>query len=260
MESDRVHARARDHARGRRTARTPPTAEGGWLDWLDDCGVPGDQRRRHARARPPHPRPRRDARRDLPGRDRRGRGARADRRRAVDGRAPTSPATVTPAEPVELDGDGPHVVGIDTGIKLSIVRQLRERGCRLTLLPCTASAEEVLARDPDLVFLANGPGDPAALDYVVDTVRELVGKRPVFGICLGHQLLCRAVGLETFKLPVRPPRRQPPGQGPARPGRIDITSQNHGFAVARARRRRARSRPTSRSAGRPTSAPPSSPT
>ena len=93
------------------------------------------------------------------------------------------------------------MVGIDTGVKLNIVRQLRERGCRLTLLPCTTSAEEVLAEDPDVVFLANGPGDPAALGYVVDTVRELVGKRPVFGICLGHQLLCRAVGLETFKLP-----------------------------------------------------------
>ena len=93
------------------------------------------------------------------------------------------------------------MVGIDTGIKSSIIRQLRERDCRLTLLPCSVSADAVLAEDPDLVFLANGPGDPAALDYVVETVRELVGKRPVFGICLGHQLLCRAVGLETFKLP-----------------------------------------------------------
>src|SRR4029077_15413060 len=108
---------------------------------------------------------------------------------------------VTPSEPLRFEGSGPHVVGIDTGIKLSIVRQLRQRDCRVTLLPCTSSAEEVLAEDPDLVFLANGPGDPAALDYVVENVRELVGKRPVFGICLGHQLLCRAVGLDTFKLP-----------------------------------------------------------
>jgi carbamoyl-phosphate synthase small subunit len=87
-----------------------------------------------------------------------------------------------------------------------------------------------LARDPDLVFLANGPGDPAALDYVVETVRELVGKRPVFGICLGHQLLCRAVGLETFKLPFGHRGANHPVKD-LRSGKIDITSQNHGFAV-----------------------------
>jgi carbamoyl-phosphate synthase small subunit len=88
----------------------------------------------------------------------------------------------------------------------------------------------VLALDPDLVFLANGPGDPAALDYVVATVRALVGKRPVFGICLGHQLLCRAVGLETFKLPFGHRGANHPVKDLAS-ARIDITSQNHGFAV-----------------------------
>src|SRR5207244_1935348 len=139
-------------------------------------------------------------------------------------------ATVTPAEPVRLEGSGPHVVALDTGIKSSIIRQLRERDCRLTLLPCTSSAEEVLAEDPDLVFLANGPGDPAALDYVVDNVRELVGKRPVFGICLGHQLLCRAVGLETFKLPFGHRGANHPVKD-LESDRIDITAQNHGFAV-----------------------------
>ena len=85
----------------------------------------------------------------------------------------------------------------------------------------------MLQRDPDLVFLANGPGDPAALDYVVDTVREVVGKRPVVGICLGHQLLCRAVGLETFKLPFGHRGANHPVKD-LDTGRIEITSQNHG--------------------------------
>src|SRR5919108_2098923 len=133
-------------------------------------------------------------------------------------------------EPVEIAGGGSHVVAIDTGIKRSILRQFRARQARLTLLPCDASAEQILERDPDLVFLANGPGDPAALDYVVESVRGVVGKVPVWGICLGHQLLCRAVGLETFKLPFGHRGANHPVKDLAS-GRIDITSQNHGFAV-----------------------------
>src|SRR5262249_25895022 len=128
---------------------------------------------------------------------------------------------------VRLGEEGPPVVGTDTGIKLSIARQFRERGCRVTLLPCDSSLERVLAEDPDAVFLANGPGDPAALEYVVETVRGLIGKRPVIGICLGHQLLCRAVGLDTYKLPFGHRGANHPVKD-LETGRIDITSQNHG--------------------------------
>ena len=228
MESDRIHARA-VIMREAKNAEHAAEAEGGWIDWLRDCGVVAidgvDTRAlvRHIRDR--------GAMRggvfpaELP---------EAEARERVASEPPMSGAdlarAVTPPEPVEIDGDGPHVVGIDTGIKLSIIRQLRERGCRLTLLPCTDAFEDILVRDPDLVFLANGPGDPAALDYVVETVRQVVGKRPVVGICLGHQLLCRAVGLETFKLPFGHRGANHPVKDLGT-GRIEITSQNHGFAV-----------------------------
>lgn len=228
MESDRAHARA-VIMRDARNREDVATAEGGWLDWLADRGVAAiggvDTRAlvRHIRDQ--------GAMRGgvfgaaLP---------EAEARELITAEPSMDGAdlarTVTPPEPVRFEGDGPHVVGIDTGVKLNIVRELRARGCRLTLLPCTSSAEQVLAEQPDLVFLANGPGDPGALDYVVATVRELVGKRPIFGICLGHQLLCRAVGLETFKLPFGHRGANHPVKELAS-GRIDITAQNHGFAV-----------------------------
>ena len=123
---------------------------------------------------------------------------------------------VTRAEPLILDPDnpGPRVVGIDTGIKDSIVRNLRERGVRLELHPCTTTAEELLAREPDAVFLANGPGDPAALDYVVENVRGLVGKVPGLGHLPRPPAALPGGRPRDLQAALRPPRRQPPGQGP----------------------------------------------
>ena len=228
MESDRVHARAAImRAAGNR--EDAPGAERPWLDWLEDCGIPAitgvDTRAlvRHIR----HAGAMRGG--VFPGEMREN-----EARERIAAEPPMEGAdlarTVSSAEPVRLPGSGPHVVGIDTGIKHSIIRQFRERDCRLTLLPCSSSADEVLAEQPDLVFLANGPGDPAALDYAVDTARGVVGKRPVVGICLGHQLLCRAVGLDTFKLPFGHRGANHPVKE-LHSGRIEITAQNHGFAV-----------------------------
>jgi carbamoyl-phosphate synthase small subunit len=233
MESDRIHARAVIMREGV-DREDAAHAEGGWLTWLSDCGIPAlsgvDTRAlvRHIRDK--------GAMRGgvfaAEGAEGGVREAEAlERVRAEPSMTGADLAReVTPSEPVILAGGGPRVIALDTGIKNSIVRNLRDRGVHLELHPCDTSAEQLLARQPDAVFLANGPGDPAALDYVVDAVRGVVGKTPVWGICLGHQLLCRAVGLETYKLPFGHRGANHPVKD-LETGQIEITSQNHGFAV-----------------------------
>jgi carbamoyl-phosphate synthase small subunit len=236
MESDRVYARAAimraavDHT-------DAPGAANGWLSWLTEQGIPAitdlDTRAlvRHIREA----------------------GAMAGG--VFPGTMPESEAAaliaaepsmtgrdlareLTTPEPIHLEALGTataaepaiHVAVIDTGVKSSILHNLRRRGAALTLFPCDVSAAELLASGPDAVFLANGPGDPAALDYVVATVRAVVGHKPVYGICLGHQLLCRAVGLQTYKLAFGHHGANHPVKD-LTTGRTEITAQNHGFAV-----------------------------
>jgi carbamoyl-phosphate synthase small subunit len=246
MESGRIHAAAAIM----RDAVNPSDSAGaqrGWLDWLRDNAVPGisgvDTRAlvRHIReagamrggifsaaTTPAEAMERVRAEPSMVGRD-------LAREVTV-----AEPVVYAPGESLwpghEPDGGaidgagGIRIIALDTGIKRSIIRNFTSRGATLELYPCTTPARELLERDPDGFFLVPGPGDPAALDYIVQTIRELLSTKPVFGICLGHQLLSRAAGLETFKLPFGHRGANHPVKD-LRSGRIAITSQNHGFAV-----------------------------
>jgi carbamoyl-phosphate synthase small subunit len=141
-------------------------------------------------------------------------------------------ATLAPHSAVDASREAqlPHVVALDYGMKWNIARHLRSLGCRVTILPGTATAEQVLDQQPDGVFLSNGPGDPEPLTYAAETIRGVLGKAPVFGICLGHQLLSLACGAKTFKLKFGHRGANQPVMNHLT-GDVEITSQNHGFAV-----------------------------
>jgi len=142
---------------------------------------------------------------------------------------------VTCAGPYEWrDGggadDAPLVVVYDCGAKLNILRCLAQRGCAVSVVPAHARAEDVLAMRPDGIVLSNGPGDPGGVPYIVEQVRRLIGRKPIFGICLGHQLLALALGGRTYKLKFGHRGSNHPVKELAT-GRVDITCQNHGFCV-----------------------------
>ena len=138
-------------------------------------------------------------------------------------------------EPVAVVGvkDEPprfHVVAYDFGIKQNILRKLRGEGCKVTVVPAQTPAEDVLALKPDGVFLSNGPGDPEPCTYAVDNIRRLMGRQPIFGICLGHQLTGIALGGKTFKLKFGHHGGNHPVKQ-LKTGKIEITAHNHNFAV-----------------------------
>lgn len=119
---------------------------------------------------------------------------------------------------------------IDLGVKLNMLRHLVERGCRVKVVPAGTSAQNILALKPKGVLLSNGPGDPAKVQRVPETVRKLLGKVPIFGICMGHQIMAHAIGAKTFKMKFGHHGANQPVMD-LRTGKVMITSQNHGYAI-----------------------------
>lgn len=137
---------------------------------------------------------------------------------------------VTTPTVYKMENDGPHVVVMDFGIKRNILKSLHELGCSLTIVPADTSAEEVLALQPDGIFLSNGPGDPKDVPEVIANIKKLIGTKPIFGICLGHQLLALAIGANTYKLKFGHRGSNQPVKN-LLTGKVQISSQNHGYAV-----------------------------
>lgn len=142
-------------------------------------------------------------------------------------------AEVTTPETYVMDNDGLHVVVMDFGIKQNILNSLHNLGCKLTVVPADTKADEIMAMNPDGIFLSNGPGDPKDVPEVIEEVKKLIGKKPMFGICLGHQLICLALGANTYKLKFGHRGSNQPVKNLLN-GRVHISSQNHGYAVEEA--------------------------
>lgn len=139
--------------------------------------------------------------------------------------------TVTRKEKEYIKGNGPKVAVMDFGVKENILRSFKARGCDLVVLPATTTSEEILNENPDLIFLSNGPGDPEDLDDVIENIKQLIGKKPIAGICLGHQLLALTLGGKTARLKFG----HRGGNHPVKDledGKVYITSQNHGYYVS----------------------------
>jgi carbamoyl-phosphate synthase small subunit len=139
--------------------------------------------------------------------------------------APQSPDRIVDEAPADL-----HVVAYDYGIKTNILRMLAQQSCRVTVVPAKTSAEDVLAMNPDGIFLSNGPGDPEPVTYAHENIRKLAGRKPIFGICLGHQLIGIALGGKTYKLKFGHHGGNHPVQH-THSGKVEITAHNHNFAV-----------------------------
>ncbi|MBQ2088115.1 MAG: glutamine-hydrolyzing carbamoyl-phosphate synthase small subunit [Selenomonas sp.] len=139
----------------------------------------------------------------------------------------TTPETYTMESESE---NAPLVVAMDFGVKQNILNSLHNLGCRLQVVPAATKAEDILAMNPDGIFLSNGPGDPADVPEIVAEIKKLIGKKPIFGICLGHQLIARALGAKTYKLKFGHRGSNQPVKN-LLTGKVQISSQNHGYAV-----------------------------